>query len=110
METSQSDRVFELAAELFSVLATPLRLRIVCALLDGEANVSDLMHRLAITQPAASQHLGVLYRARVVGRRRDGQQMLYRIANAQVRGLCAELVCRQASLGSPLLGAPPIFP
>ena len=42
MELSHRDRVFERAAELFGLLSTPTRLRIICALMEGECNVSDL--------------------------------------------------------------------
>lgn len=38
-----SDRVFELAADLFSLLSAPTRLRIVCALRAGERNVGQLL-------------------------------------------------------------------
>jgi hypothetical protein len=38
-----------------------------------------------------SQHLGMLYRAGVLARRRNGAQIHYRIDNAQVRRLCAAL-------------------
>ena len=42
MDVSTSNRVFEMAAELFSLLSTPTRLRIVCELCRRERNVSEL--------------------------------------------------------------------
>jgi DNA-binding transcriptional ArsR family regulator len=35
-----------------------------------------------------SQHLNTLYKAGIVGRRREGVQMFYRIVNEQVVALC----------------------
>ena len=39
-------RVFEMAAELFGVLATPMRLRILSALCDKEKSVSQLLQEI----------------------------------------------------------------
>lgn len=94
MNDAVSGRVFELAAELFSMLSTPTRLRILYELCEGEKNVSQLLKRVEVSQPNISQHLGVLYRGGVVGRRRSGAQIFYRVANAQARMLC-EALCSQ---------------
>jgi DNA-binding transcriptional ArsR family regulator len=75
------DRVFERAAELFGLLATPVRLRIVAALLQGERNVSQLTEGLGAAQPTLSQHLATLYHCGLVSRRRLGAQVLYSIAD-----------------------------
>jgi DNA-binding transcriptional ArsR family regulator len=89
-----SDRVFELAAELFSLLATPTRLRIVCQLCEGEKSVGELLGRLDVSQPNISQHLGTLYRAGVLGRRRAGSQVFYRLGSEHAQLLC-EAVCAE---------------
>ena len=86
--TSDSDRVFELAAELFGLLSAPIRLRIVCELLDGEQNVGQLTERVGASQPNLSQHLATLYRCGILARRRVGAQVWYRIANDRVQVLC----------------------
>ncbi|TMG97305.1 MAG: winged helix-turn-helix transcriptional regulator, partial [Betaproteobacteria bacterium] len=65
-----ADRVYEVAAELFSVMATPLRLKIISALCHGEKSVSQLLADIATTQPNMSQHLSQLYRAGIVDKRR----------------------------------------
>ena len=92
MNLSHRDRVYERASDLFGLLSTPTRLRIVCALMEGECNVSDLVERLAVSQPTMSQHLGVLYRAGILGRRRDGAQVFYRVDHEQVRSLCGAVL------------------
>jgi DNA-binding transcriptional ArsR family regulator len=53
-------RVFELAAELFSLLSTPARLRLVCELCEGEKYVGELLEHVGVSQPSISQHLGAL--------------------------------------------------
>jgi ArsR family transcriptional regulator len=94
MTGSTSDRVFEVAADLFSLLSTPTRLRIVCELCAGEHNVSELLERVGASQPNISQHLGTLYRGGILGRRRAGTQVFYRIVSERVLLLC-DAVCRE---------------
>ena len=59
----EMQEVFEKAAELFAVLSTPIRLRIISELCQGEKNVGQLHERIGVTQPNMSQHLNLLYRA-----------------------------------------------
>ena len=87
-ELDRPDPVFEAAAELFKILSTPMRLKIVSCLRDGEQNVSYLLSRINTTQPNMSQHLNVLDKTGVLGRRRDGVQILYRITDERVADLC----------------------
>ena len=91
---SESDQVFDLAAELFRVMSAPLRLKIISSLCDGERNVSELLSEISTTQPNMSQHLNTLYQAGVLGKRRDGVQIYYRIVNKRVVTLC-RAVCTQ---------------
>ena len=93
-DSAASDRVFEAAADLFSLLSTPTRLRIVCELCRGERNVGELLVCVGVSQPNFSQHLGMLYRGGVVGRRRAGSLMFYRIVSERVLLLC-EAVCKE---------------
>ena len=91
---SESDQVFDLAAELFRVMSAPLRLKIISSLCDGEKNVSELLSEISTTQPNMSQHLNTLYQSGVLGKRRDGVQIYYRIVNKRVVSLC-RAVCTQ---------------
>lgn len=89
-----SDSVFSTAAELFSLLSTPIRLKIISALCNGEKNVSQLLGHIDTTQPNMSQHLSTLYRAGVLGKRRDATQIYYRIESERAAMLC-RAVCTQ---------------
>jgi ArsR family transcriptional regulator len=108
----ESHHVFERAAELFGLLSSPLRLRIVSELCRGEQNVSGLLERIDTTQPNLSQHLSTLYRAGVLARRREGAQIHYRIANERVaslcRAVCTDIAISDASTGT--LDQPPRHP
>lgn len=93
----EKGRVFELAAELFGVLATPMRLRILSALCDQEKSVSQLLSEIETTQPNLSQHLNVLYRTGVLAKRKEGTQVIYRVQSEQAVSLC-RTVCTQIAI------------
>jgi DNA-binding transcriptional ArsR family regulator len=90
-------RVFELAAELFGVLATPMRLRILSALCDREKSVSQLLQEIDTTQPNLSQHLNLLYRSGVLAKRKEGTQVIYRVQSEKAVMLC-RTVCTQIAI------------
>ena len=96
-ERSGEDRVFESVAELFAVLSTPIRLKIISAVCHGEKNVSELLAEIDTTQPNMSQHLSMLYRCGVLTKRRDGTQMFYRLQGERVATLC-RAVCTQVAI------------
>ena len=96
-DNAVQDAVFDSVAELFAVLSTPIRLKIISALCNGEKNVSQLLEEIDTTQPNMSQHLAMLYRAGVLGRRRDGTQIRYRLQSERVATLC-RAVCTQVAI------------
>ena len=91
------DRVFESAAELFSILSTPVRLKIISAVCQDEKNVSELLELIDTTQPNMSQHLGTLYRSGILAKRREGTQIYYRLQSERVATLC-RAVCTQVAI------------
>ena len=94
---TESEEVFEKAAEVFRVMSAPMRLRIISALCNAEKNVGELLAEIDTTQPNMSQHLNTLYQAGVVGKRRDGVQIYYRIINERVVTLCRAVCVQIAS-------------
>lgn len=84
----KGDAVFDKAAEIFRVMSAPMRLRIISSLCQGEKNVGELLAEINTTQPNMSQHLNMLYKSGVLGRRREGVQILYRIVDERVPALC----------------------
>ncbi len=82
----------ELIAERFRVLGEPMRIRLLDALREAPATVGELQHATGASQQNVSKHLGVLLRAGLVSKRKDGNFSLYAIADEGVFGLC-EQVC-----------------
>jgi DNA-binding transcriptional ArsR family regulator len=98
---SGDDEVFDLAARTFRVMSAPMRLKIISALCEGEKSVTQLLDAVQTTQPNMSQHLASLYRAGVVGKRREGVMIHYRIINDRVVSLCRTL-CQHLSEREPV--------
>lgn len=90
----KTDQTFESAADLFRVMSAPMRLRIINSLCDGEKNVSYLLTQVNTTQPNMSQHLNTLYQAGILGKRREGVQIFYRIIDQRIVSIC-EAVCSE---------------
>ncbi len=96
-QLDKPDAIFDMAAELFRVMSAPMRLKIISCLCDGEKNVSYLLGKINTTQPNMSQHLNTLYQAGVLGKRREGVQIHYRIIDDRIASLC-RVVCTQIEI------------
>lgn len=94
---TSEDRVFASAAQLFAVLSTPLRLKIISAVCEKEKNVSELLAQIDTTQPNMSQHLATLHRKGILSRRREGAQVFYGLQSERVAALC-RAVCTQVAI------------
>lgn len=90
----KTDQTFESAADLFRVMSAPMRLKIINCLCDGEKNVSYLLTQVNTTQPNMSQHLNTLYQAGILGKRREGVQIFYRIIDQRIVSIC-QAVCHE---------------
>ena len=62
----------ESAADLFGLLSTQVRLRIILEFRSAEKLVAELLARVQWGQPNMSQHLTMMYRAGLVARRKQG--------------------------------------
>jgi DNA-binding transcriptional ArsR family regulator len=70
------------AADLFRLLADPGRLRLLLLLAArGEVSVGELADTLGRHLSTTGNQLMLLHRGRVVGRRREGRKILYRISS-----------------------------
>lgn len=98
-EAGMSDEALEMIAGRFRLLAEPMRLRLLQALQGGERTVGDLVEVTGATQANVSKHLGMLYDAGIVARRKEGLNSYYRISDSSIFDLC-DLVC--TSLGEKL--------
>jgi DNA-binding transcriptional ArsR family regulator len=84
--------LIEMIAERFHLLAEPMRIRILDQLRDGPMSVGALGDALGTSQQNVSKHLGLLLRAGVVAREKQGTLARYRIVDPSVFDLC-EQVC-----------------
>ena len=82
-------------------MSAPMRLKIINSLCNEEKNVGQLLEEIDTTQPNMSQHLNTLYKAKILGKRREGVQIYYRIINERVVTLC-RAVCTQIAIDSDL--------
>lgn len=82
----------ERAAELFKVLAAPLRLGVVAELAAGERCVHELVGALNAPQPLISQHLRVLRAARLVRGSRRGREVTYRLVDEHVAHVALDAI------------------
>ena len=87
------------ATGLLKAMSNPVRLLVLCQLAEGEKSVGELERVVDVSQPALSQHLGVLRNRGLVASRRAGQTVYYSLAGAEAPALLAALYqvfCRKA--------------
>jgi DNA-binding transcriptional ArsR family regulator len=82
----------ELIAQRLRAIAEPMRIRLLDRLREGEACVNELVTATGASQQNVSKHLQVLLEAGILGRRREGNRVYYRVVDEGVFGLC-ETVC-----------------
>ncbi|MEP6508662.1 MAG: metalloregulator ArsR/SmtB family transcription factor [Gemmatimonadales bacterium] len=75
----------------FGIIAEPNRRAILSLLASSEQSVSDIEHRLRMSQPSVSKHLRVLRDAGFVEARIDAQRRVYRIRPEPLKELDAWL-------------------
>ena len=81
----------ERMASVAGLVADPTRLRILLALIEREATVSELVELLGVPQPRVSTHLATLARADLVASERRGRRRLYAVDAARVEPLLTGL-------------------
>jgi ArsR family transcriptional regulator len=87
-----TEEALELIAARFRVLGEPMRLRMLHALEQAEMSVTELVDATGAGQANVSKHLAIMLEAGLVARRKEGLNVLYRIADQSVFELC-DAVC-----------------
>ncbi|WP_197493022.1 ArsR/SmtB family transcription factor [Woeseia oceani] len=75
------------ASRLLKTIGNPIRLMILCTLVEGEYAVGELNERIAQSQSTLSQHLAILRREGIVQTRREAQTIYYSLNSTEVRSL-----------------------
>ena len=89
---------FDEAADTFSLLASPTRVRLLWLLSQAERDVGSLAAEVGATVPAVSQHLAKLRLADLVTARADGRHQIYRVDDDHISRLVAQAVEHHAEL------------
>lgn len=82
-----TDEEVTYVADLFQILASPTRLRMVEALTGRELCVCDLSAVVGVSESAVSHHLRQMRQMRIVAYRKDGRMAYYRLDDAHIEGL-----------------------
>ena len=85
------DDLVELIARRFRAIGEPMRIRLLDQLRDGEATVGELSEATGASQQNVSKHLSLLADTGILGRRKQGNHVYYRIVDAGVFALCEEV-------------------
>jgi DNA-binding transcriptional ArsR family regulator len=86
------DPLVELIAQRFRLLSEPTRIKLLDALRDGPATVTELQVATGASQQNISKHLGMLVDSGMVRRVKDGNRAYFSIADRSLLELC-EQVC-----------------
>ena len=78
----------EFIAARFRVLSEASRLKLILALEEGERNVSWLVETTGLNQANVSRHLQTLTDAGILGRRKQGPNVIYYVADESMFKLC----------------------
>jgi len=71
-------------AKILQCIAHPLRLLIICMLAKRQLFVGEILDSLGTTKGNISQHLRILADNGLVARRRNGNQIIYRIEDEKL--------------------------
>ena len=82
----------EKIASRFRALGEPMRLRMIQRLFRGPASVGEILETVGGTQANVSKHLALLYKEKLVDRRKEGTFTVYSIADPTLLKICS-IVC-----------------
>ena len=92
LKNLSEDRLEAVAAR-FRCLGEVSRLKIIQELQNGEKNVNELVELTGLSQPNVSRHLSILINCGLIGRRKDGLNVIYKIRDKSLAETCS-IVCR----------------
>jgi ArsR family transcriptional regulator, virulence genes transcriptional regulator len=93
-------------ADFCKVISHPTRLQIIDILHDGEMTVTDLANKIQVAVGNLSQHLNLMKQRRVLESRKQGNSVIYRLANPKMIKACClirEILCEQMQQDTDLL-------
>lgn len=97
LSKDQMTELFDEVSNFFFLLSEPTRLKILHCLCDGERPVGDIVLAIEATQANVSRQLNMLFRAKILARRKDGTQVYYRIDDSATLEICQNVCSRVAA-------------
>lgn len=76
--------VYELHAQVCSVLSNAKRLEIIDLLRDGERTAGELCRKMGLPKANVSQQLAIMRGRGILAARRDGKRIFYRLAQPRM--------------------------
>ncbi|MBP7603054.1 MAG: winged helix-turn-helix transcriptional regulator [Spirochaetes bacterium] len=86
-----SDDQVNQTSEILKSIAHPIRLKILCFLMDGEKTVGEIEKEFGSSISNISQHLTVLRKIHMVNRRKEANFMFYSIKDPRISELLGTL-------------------
>ena len=84
---ANSDEIAQFKAEFFKALGSPVRIRILDSLREGEQTVSELCRRVGVEPANLSQQLAVLRAKKIVVGRKQGSNIYYSCRDPAIFGM-----------------------
>ncbi len=86
-----NEQQVDIVTELLKSIAHPIRMKILCFLMEGEKNVGEIEQQFGSTISNISQHLTVLRKANIIDRRKEANFMFYSIKDNNILKLMETL-------------------
>ncbi len=86
-----SDEQVNQTSEILKSIAHPIRLKILCFLMDGERTVGEIEREFGSSISNISQHLTVLRKIQMVNRRKEANFMFYSVRDPKIAELLGTL-------------------
>jgi len=77
---------------IFRALADPTRRQILKALKEKDLRAGEIVEMFTISAPSVSRHLSILKAAELVGERREGNSIVYRLHAEQLAVCLSEFI------------------
>ncbi len=94
METlilSRKDKDIERATRALKAMAHPLRLKILCSLVDKELAVLEIVKQVGSSQSNISQHIDILRSKNIIESRREGNKILCKVTDYKILKLVSNI-------------------
>lgn len=86
-----SEDQVDFTSELLKSIAHPIRLKVLCYLIDSEKKVGDIEKELGSTISNISQHLTILRKMHIIHRRKEANFMYYSIKDERILKLISTI-------------------